>query len=304
MNVKKVFYIIFSSIIIMAFVIGGTIASSNTIGDTGPNDPSIEQPTPDNPPNVVIPPEEDTSPDEQPEVPVFSNGFKAIEYATNIILNGKGFIQRSTISCEGVVMGVAGVQFVKENVFRSGNQLFKEATATTNSIGKTFYRCMYSSDINSAMTYRYTDKLGKDDVPNWSGADQEEQTTMQKVMDTYDYYVSIPIALDVNKQNSRVIKFDKVSDKENYHIVVQYDVSKLPAIYGENAMREGGLSSINFHSIKLTYVINKATGYIVSYRKQENYKAKMGMIEANVTGDTKNTYPVMNKEFVVNKPTY
>lgn len=243
---------------------------------------------------------ESTSGNTTATVPTFTNGHKCVEYALNILENGKGYKSVNTITCSGTVLGVTEYQNIVETKIRSGEYYYKTTCASsTSSFGKSFYRATYANNKNE-MSYRYTGSHS-DGQPNW-GSSQEDVGTWDYICGKYDMLLYKHLTIMPSRSNTTVTKFDRASNKNFYIVSLSLDISKTPEDYIASTMKEGGLEGFKMGSCKFTFYISKSNGYLVKMIREESYTIQKYNFDVLTKAYSETVFSQMNVELAPQKP--
>ena len=219
--------------------------------------------------------------EEQPpqEVKVYNNGFSCIRDAFEIVNTSPGLKVTSQVTALTDIMGIgSATQYVKEVKTLSGDYFLKETWAhCTVSLGQNFYRCFYSNDNLKTILYKKTSSYNSEGIPNWNHTLINTTTNKEEVLAKYDLICFDMFDFYPNKQNSKLIKFDRTSDKKYYIISFSYDTAYLNPTYIKNMKYEGGLDSVNMSSIAVTYYVEKATLYVRKAEIDQIYSMTKGI---------------------------
>lgn len=296
-NIKKVYIFVVCMIVVIAIASGFSMMSNNA------NNPTILPPSnlTDELDNLIE--DNDTATDvsngstdktQNSQVPTFSNGYTALDFALNILYNGKGYRAVSTVNTTASTLGIIATQTVDEEQIHSGKYFYKATNAScSNSIGANFYRYFYSDDGGQNMVYRKTEEKHSDGSPNFSGARGEETATLDQLKQKYDLTLGLPFAYAASKDNSTLSKFDRVTNNKYYIVSFIIDCTKIPQDYIQNTINAGGLSDYKIHSAKLTYYIEKQTGYLRQLIRDEQTTLYKGL-EVHTSVRTAIVYTHMN----------
>lgn len=301
-KIKSVYAIIFASILLISLCVGfGAYAvKEQPVIEGGTGVAGIEDNIDDGNNNGGSNDDDENNPgtEEKPSVPLYTNGYKCLKDAFKIIDNGKGVKTTSTTTAVTDFGVGKAVQTVKESTILSGDYYFKENWANcTVSLGQNFYRYFYSTDNGKNVEYRRTSNYSNN-VPNWNGAKEKIVDTRENITQNYDLIAYDLFVFRADTTNSRLIKFDRTSDKKYYIISFVYDVNKIPEKYATNIKREGELDSFKYNFLDITYYIEKDTLYLRKIEKNDNYEIKKGITcsikafqETYVTSIDKAMYP-------------
>lgn len=283
--------------IILVLIIGLTLGIPAGLVD----DAVIDSSTNNQNQQVTLPPDfivEDNGEQEQEVVkpPTFTNGFQAIDYALNIMENGKGFSSYFTQS----ITTLGKTQEVKTKRYRSGDvNLAEEWYYIDFFVGKNEYKCFYSdntdmkikrvtnkNNYNSLdLTFKSCapDELEEFPVSDWTG--KKNRTKLNSFF------------LTVNSSTARILYFDKTSDEENYIIKCQYKTDKIDKTYLQT-MQDNGATNVSFSNFTLIFHIDKSTGYLYKIEKYETMKATYAGFE-NIECENKSVeiFSGMNTDF-------
>ncbi len=305
----KVFSVILTSIFIIAFSTGYSLYKLNNPTQvvippsTGADDIGDQIEDDDNEPPTK--PSDDVDEPSQPEsVPIYTNAFKCLEDAFNLLDNCKGYKTTTNMTAITDILGMgSATQTVKEISILSGDFYFKETFANcTSSLGQNYYRYFYSDDGGKNVEYRKTSTYSGT-TPNWNDETENLTTSKQEIIEKYDEVAYDTFYLRADKTNSQLIKFDKTSDDTYYIITMSYSVSKIPEKYIKNAKEEGGLSDITFKSVTLTYYIEKATLYMRKVERLEDYSITKG-VTLSVSASHNMFVNIIDREIPAQKPSY
>ena len=280
-NIKKIYIFVVCMILVIAIVSGVSMMSSDvkspTILPPSTITDNLDSLIQDNVLNVDSANEKNTD-SKKEEVPVFTNAYTALEYSLDILYNGKGYRAVSTVDTTASTLGITANQSIDEEQIHSGKYFYKATDARcSNSIGANFYRYFYSTDGGNTMVYRKTESKNSDGSPNFSGAKAEETATLEQLRQKYDLTLGLPFAYSATKQNSTLSKFDRVTNNKYYIISFIIDCTQLPQDYIQNTINAGGLSDYKIHSSKLTYYIEKQTGYLRQLIRDEQTSLYKGL---------------------------
>lgn len=241
--------------------------------------------------------------EEDEVVPFYSNGYNCVTDALKLIDNCKGYKTTANLTAITDIMGIgSATQTAKEIMITSGNYYFKETFANcTISFGQNYYRYFYSNDGEN-VEYKKTSKI-TNGIPDWSATMEDVMTTKQEVIEKYDYLAYDAFNIRPTKQNSTLVKFDRTTNSKYYIVSFIMNVNKLPEDYINNTIKEGGLDSLTFSSVKLTFYIEKSTLYIRKVEKREEYTVKKG-IETTVSAYQEIIVNSINTELYPSKPSY
>lgn len=282
-NSKKYNIIICVMLILIGLVYFVTASFYSQSWSDTPSNPDNPTPPITNPDVPPIDDTEDENTDGVTQAPVFSNGHDAIKYAVNIINSGIPFIYQfynTTISADYVKVEAY------EKLYRNKNHdlmlVWSDTDASIpgfSSIAKkkgSFFRfaytnCEETSDRYVRDTTRYNRKeqtyqfIDSDSI---SGNDKfSEYLITDKTKDWGNFY------LTVNKQNSKIVYFDK-SDKNNYEIKVSMYPSKInmndPYITAQTKTTDY-VERLEFDYLNLTFIISKKTGRIIRCVREDSY---------------------------------
>lgn len=252
-------------ILIISIVIGvsSNLSTVDVSGGTGSGDSEVVLP-----PNIDITP---TDPDENIEKPpTFSNGFQAIDYAMNIMKNGKGF--SSFFNQEVRTMGQTQKIYAKKT--RTANQNISEEWYYIDfSFGENAYKCFYTDGTNmkiktvtdkskyNAQELTFVpckpNKLEEFPYTDWTG-------TMNR-SPLNNFFTT------VNSSSARILYFDK-SDKTDFIVKVQMNANKIDETYF-TTFSANGAKNVKIQNLTLTFHINKKTGYMSKIIKDERITA-------------------------------
>lgn len=281
-NSKKYNIIIYVMLVLIGLVYFVTTSFYSQSWAETPNDPN----TPDVPIiNPDIPPidnDNENNSNVEP-APVFSNGYDAIKYAVDIINSGTPFIYEfynTTVSSNAVKVEAY------EKLYRNKNHdimiIWSDTDCSIPGFGSMatkmgcFFRfaytnCEETSDRYIRDTNRY-DRKSKtfqfSDSDQISGNDKfNEYLITDKTKDWGNFY------LTVNKQNSKLIYFDK-SNKDNYEIKISMYPDKInmddPYITAQTKTTSY-VERLEFDNLNLTFTINKKTGRLVRFIREDSY---------------------------------
>ena len=242
--------------------------------------------------------------EDQPQVPVYSNAFLCLEDAFALLDNCKGYKTTTTMTAITDILGMgSATQSVKEVAMLSGDFYFKETFANcTSSMGQNFYRYFYSDDNGENVEFRKTSSYSNY-IPNWDYEVENITTDKQDIINNYDLLAYDIFSIRSDKSNSRLIKFDRTSDKTYYIITMSYQTSKIPDKYLQNAKKEGGLSDLTYNSITLTYYIEKQTLYLRKIERLEDYSITKG-VTLNVSASHNMFVNIIDQVIEPQKPSY
>lgn len=242
--------------------------------------------------------------EDQPQVPVYSNAFLCLEDAFALLDNCKGYKTTTTMTAITDIFGMgSATQSVKEVAMLSGDFYFKETFANcTSSMGQNFYRYFYSDDNGENVEFRKTSSYSNY-IPNWDYEVENITTDKQDIINNYDLLAYDIFSIRADKSNSRLIKFDRTSDKTYYIITMSYQTSKIPDKYLQNAKKEGGLSDLTYNSITLTYYIEKQTLYLRKIERLEDYSITKG-VALNVSASHNMFVNIIDQVIEPQKPSY
>lgn len=242
--------------------------------------------------------------EDQPQVPVYSNAFLCLEDAFALLDNCKGYKTTTTMTAITDILGMgSATQSVKEVAMLSGDFYFKETFANcTSSMGQNYYRYFYSDDNGENVEFRKTLSYSNY-IPNWDYEVENITTDKQDIINNYDLLAYDIFSIRADKSNSRLIKFDRTSDKTYYIITMSYQTSKIPDKYLQNAKKEGGLSDLTYNSITLTYYIEKQTLYLRKIERLEDYSITKG-VTLNVSASHNMFVNIIDQVIEPQKPSY
>ena len=242
--------------------------------------------------------------EDQPQVPVYSNAFLCLEDAFALLDNCKGYKTTTTMTAITDILGMgSATQSVKEVAMLSGNFYFKETFANcTSSMGQNYYRYFFSDDNGENVEFRKTSSYSNY-IPNWDYEVENITTDKQDIINNYDLLAYDIFSIRADKSNSRLIKFDRTSDKTYYIITMSYQTSKIPDKYLQNAKKEGGLSDLTYNSITLTYYIEKQTLYLRKIERLEDYSITKG-VTLNVSASHNMFVNIIDQVIEPQKPSY
>ena len=254
--------------ILMIFIIALTVGvSAGFVEDKNvEQDSSQQQEDVTLPPDLVVDGEGQTGSNQTQTAPVFTNGYQAINYALNIIENGKGY----TSFFSQTINTMGQTQKVSTKKYRSGNlDLVEEWYYIDFAVGENKYKCFYT-DTDDMKIKTVTNKNhysfdGYTYTPNVPGEMEEfaenywTQTMGRKHLNSF--------FLTVDKTTSKLVYFDR-SDKNNYVVKVQMLTDKIDDTY-MNIIYANGASNVKINSLELTFYINKKTGYFTKILKKE-----------------------------------
>ena len=242
--------------------------------------------------------------EDQPQVPVYSNAFLCLEDAFALLDNCKGYKTTTTMTAITDILGMgSATQSVKEVAMLSGDFYFKETFANcTSSMGQNYYRYFYSDDNGENVEFRKTSSYSNY-IPNWDYEVENITTDKQDIINNYDLLAYDIFSIRADKSNSRLIKFDRTSDKTYYIITISYQTSKIPDKYLQNAKKEGGLSDLTYNSITLTYYIEKQTLYLRKIERLEDYSITKG-VTLNVSASHNMFVNIIDQVIEPQKPSY
>lgn len=242
--------------------------------------------------------------EDQPQVPVYSNAFLCLEDAFALLDNCKGYKTTTTMTAITDILGMgSATQSVKEVAILSGDFYFKETFANcTSSMGQNYYRYFYSDDNGENVEFRKTSSYSNY-IPNWDYEVENITTDKQDIINNYDLLAYDIFSIRADKSNSRLIKFDRTSDKTYYIITMSYQTSKIPDKYLQNAKKEGGLSDLTYNSITLTYYIEKQTLYLRKIERLEDYSITKG-VTLNVSASHNMFVNIIDQVIEPQKPSY
>lgn len=242
--------------------------------------------------------------EDQPQVPVYSNAFLCLEDAFALLDNCKGYKTTTTMTAITDILGMgSATQSVKEVAMLSGDFYFKETFANcTSSMGQNYYRYFYSDDNGENVEFRKTSSYSNY-IPNWDYEVENITTDKQDIINNYDLLAYDIFSIRADKSNSRLIKFDRTSDKTYYIITMSYQTSKIPDKYLQNAKKEGGLSDLTYNSITLTYYIEKQTLYLRKIERLEDYSITKG-VTLNVSASHNMFVNIIDQVIEPQKPSY
>ena len=242
--------------------------------------------------------------EDQPQVPVYSNAFLCLEDAFALLDNCKGYKTTTTMTAITDIFGMgSATQSVKEVAMLSGDFYFKETFANcTSSMGQNYYRYFYSDDNGENVEFRKTSSYSNY-IPNWDYEVENITTDKQDIINNYDLLAYDIFSIRADKSNSRLIKFDRTSDKTYYIITMSYQTSKIPDKYLQNAKKEGGLSDLTYNSITLTYYIEKQTLYLRKIERLEDYSITKG-VTLNVSASHNIFVNIIDQVIEPQKPSY
>ncbi len=242
--------------------------------------------------------------EDQPQVPVYSNAFLCLEDAFALLDNCKGYKTTTTMTAITDILGMgSATQSVKEVAMLSGDFYFKETFANcTSSMGQNYYRYFYSDDNGENVEFRKTSSYSNY-IPNWDYEVENITTDKQDIINNYDLLAYDIFSIRSDKSNSRLIKFDRTSDKTYYIITMSYQTSKIPDKYLQNAKKEGGLSDLTYNSITLTYYIEKQTLYLRKIERLEDYSITKG-VTLNVSASHNMFVNIIDQVIEPQKPSY
>lgn len=219
---------------------------------------------------VVLPDimeEEKVEPEEFVPAPVFTNGYQAINYALDVLENGKGFSSyfRQSITTMGQT------QQVVTKKYRSGNlNLAQDWYYIDFFVGENEYRCFYSDGTNMKIKY----VTNRD---NFNFQDLSYKTCAPDKLEQFPYSDWTGVKgrqslnsffTEVNSSTSRILYFDKSSDKQNYIVKLQMNTDNVDCRY-LRTITDNGASNVSFNQFTLTFYINKSTGYFTKIVKNE-----------------------------------
>ena len=239
------------------------------------------------------------------EVKAYNNGFSCIRDAFEIVDKSPGLKITSQVTAVTDILGIgSATQYVTEVKTRSGDYFLKETWAhCTVSLGQNFYRCFYSSDNLKTILYKKTSSYNSDNIPNWNYTTINTVTNKEEVLAKYDLICFDMFDFYPNKQNSKLIKFDRTSDKKYYIISFSYDTAYLNPTYIKNMLYEGGLTSIDMSSIAVTYYVEKATLYVRKAEIDQIYSMTKGVtLDVNMHQDL--YINSIGKALTPSKPSY
>lgn len=305
----QVFSLILVSIFLIALSAGYSIYKQNTSVETvippstGADD--IEDQIEPNPGDETGDESGDEPSEEKPPVQIYSNAFKCLEDAFALLDSCKGYKTTSTMTAITDILGMgSATQSVYEVATLSGDFYFKETFAScTSSMGQNYYRYFYSDDNGENVEYKKTSSYSSDRIPNWSNTIEQEVTSKETIIEKYDALAYDIFYIRADKSNSRLVKFDRSTNAKYYIISVVYDVSMIPDKYLKNAKAEGGLDSLSYDNLSLTYYIEKETLYIRKVERTENYSIKKG-VSLNVSAYQELFVNIIDQEIAPNKPSY
>lgn len=242
--------------------------------------------------------------EDQPQVPVYSNAFLCLEDAFALLDNCKGYKTTTTMTAITDILGMgSATQSVKEVAMLSGDFYFKETFANcTSSMGQNYYRYFYSDDNGENVEFRKTSSYSNY-IPNWDYEVENITTDKQDIINNYDLLAYDIFSIRADKSNSRLIKFDRTSDKTYYIITMSYQTSKIPDNYLQNAKKEGGLSDLTYNSITLTYYIEKQTLYLRKIERLEDYSITKG-VTLNVSASHNMFVNIIDQVIEPQRPSY
>ncbi len=303
----KVFSLILFSVFLIAFSAGYSVYKLNNevqtvlppsagADDIGGQIEDAEPPTSSDPSNP--------QPEKPQTVPLYNNAFQCLEDAFALIDNCKGYKITSTMTAITDIFGMgSATQSVREMAMLSGDFYFKETQAScSTSLGENFYRYFYSEDGGENVEYRKTSSYN-DNIPNWDKTTESTTTSKDEIIAKYDGNAYDLFPFRSNKENSRLVKFDRASDDTYYIISTIYTPSMIPEKYIENAKREGGLSNIKYTSLTITYYIEKATLYMRKVERVEEYSITKG-VTLDVSASYNLFVNIIDQEIPAQKPSY
>ena len=216
---------------------------------------------------------------EKPEVKVYGNGYNCVIDAFKIVETSPGLKVTSQVTAVTDILGIgSATQYATEVKTLSGNYFLKETwTRCTSSLGQQYYRCFYSTDNLKTILYKKTTSYNSENIPNWNNTVINTTTNKEEVLAKYDLICFDMFDFYPNKQNSKLTKFDRTSDKKYYIVSFTYDIAYLNPLFIKNMMYEGGLSSVDMKSISVTYYIEKETLYVRKGEIDQTYSITKGV---------------------------
>ena len=239
------------------------------------------------------------------EVKVYNNGFSCIRDAFEIVETSPGLKITSQVTGVTDILGMgSATQYVTEVKTKSGDYFLKETWAhCTVSLGQNYYRCFYSDDNLETILYKKASSYNSEKIPNWNTTIINTTTTKEEVLAKYDLICFDMFDFYPNKQNSKLIKFDRTSNKDYYIISFSFDTAHLNPAYIKNMLNEGGLSSVNMSSIAVTYYVEKSTLYIRKAEIDQIYSITKGVsLDVNMHQDL--YVNSIGKPLTPSKPSY
>ncbi len=304
---KKVFAIICVAIFIIAFSISVTYYienKDNNLKSIPTGVETIEGQIEDG--DNTSSDDEGSTESDQPatQVKTYNNGYACITDAFKLVSSEPGIKLTSTITANAEVLGVVSTQRVKSIMIHSQNGFLKETWAACSvSLGQNFYRYMYSNDNLQNIELRKTTSATFGGEPNWNSTTINTITNRDGILANYDpicfdYFDFIP-----NKKNSKLVRFDRTSNKNYYIISFAFDLKCVNPAYTQNTINEGGLSSMSYKSVTTTYYVEKSTLYIRKCENDLTYSMTKG-VTVDVTMHQDVFVNSIGKAINVQKPSY
>lgn len=245
------------------------------------------------PPDMDIPVPDDDDEEEKPaSAPVFYNGFQAINYALDIMHNGKGFTSFFHQQIQATVV-ITVTQNIKIKKYRGGGQDFTEEWYYSDgSIGSNDSKFYYSDGTNMKI---YTVPKGNYSTSkltyNPKKAVVEDEFTVDHYENTMQRNKLNNFFQPINSSNSNILFFDK-NDGDNYKVKVRVDPDKVDKTY-ISTFEANGAKINKYYELTLTFTINKSTGYLVECEKKEKINTTYA---GTFTGDA----VITSREFFYN----
>lgn len=323
MNFKKVRYnlIVIGLVALVCCYMGMSIffaPSTSNINNTGS---AQEEPVDD----TLFPDDDydnedydDEDYDDESDIP--TDGMELINYGLNILNNGSGYeciLTSSIINAPNVPMDISPVQNLTGVIARGVNSKGEKVGYEKN-----FYYSNYSGTGGGSLARYFRgfyDKqtTGQVDVLetadynptaltyNKNAARLSETVSSDAALEKYKILYTKDFPLTFNAKTCTITDDNPKADKNKRTITVVYKVAALPQVYGEYYMTTGEMRDVKYQSVKITFVINKKNGYIMSIERNEMFTATavgievLGTIGITSSIQTKQTFSNMNKDVVI-----
>jgi hypothetical protein len=246
----------------------------------------------------VLPPDEQNQ-DGGGEMP--TDGFTApsrdasplarLEFAFGALKAGAGFWAEA----ESVVLSMGVEQKVFNTYYRTGKEdITLEWQYSASNLAKNEFWAKYSNETEvvakkttSKSDFSYADK-------SFDGAKLNLYKTYSKNEYTSNFKALNDYPISMSKDTLNFTKHDKTSDANNYIITATVNVAKIDQEY-INQFTENGTEGVNFTSMKLTFKINKKTGFLSSIMREESFKTKYSGISVNCEATMIMRFKAVNK---------